>query len=112
MNNRISRGEVAKQFFIAIQLLLEWIEQGEDSIEKIDIHSFEEKPHEPSLLTATEVEKDFQISKSKAYRLIQLGEIQSVRIRLSVRVRNENLEEFVLAHTTKGGKSFILGNQE
>jgi hypothetical protein len=30
MNNRITRGEVAKQFFIAIQLLIEWIEQGED----------------------------------------------------------------------------------
>ena len=34
MNNRITRREVAKQFIIAIELLLEWIEQKEHSNEK------------------------------------------------------------------------------
>ena len=34
MNNRITRRKVAKQFIIAIELLLEWIEQIEHSNEK------------------------------------------------------------------------------
>ncbi len=96
MNNRITRKEVAKQFIIAIQLLLEWIEQGEDSNEKRDIDSLEEKPHEPSLFTATEVAKILKISKSKTYRLIQLKQIPCVRINRNVRVRREDLEDFVV----------------
>jgi excisionase family DNA binding protein len=85
MNNRITRGEVAKQFFIAIQLLIEWIEQGEDLIEKINIHSFEENSLETRLLTAPDVARVLNISKSKAYCLIQRGEIPSVRIGRSVK---------------------------
>ena len=34
MSNRITRREVAKQFIVAIELLLEWIEQKEDWNEK------------------------------------------------------------------------------
>jgi hypothetical protein len=34
MNNRITRREVAKQFIVAIELLLEWIEQGSSLGEK------------------------------------------------------------------------------
>ena len=34
MNNRISTREVAKQFIVAIELLMEWIEQKENSNSK------------------------------------------------------------------------------
>jgi excisionase family DNA binding protein len=91
LNNK----EVAQQFIIAIKLLLKWIEQGEDPNEKKDIDSIGENPLETGLLTAAQVVKILMISKSNAYRLIQQGEIPSIRIGQSVRVREEDLEEFV-----------------
>lgn len=98
MSYRITRKEVAKQFIIAIQLLLEWIEQGEDSNKKKDISPLEENPPETHLLTATEVAKILNVSKSFAYRLIQSGEISNISIGRSVRVREEDLNEFVSEH--------------
>jgi excisionase family DNA binding protein len=94
MNDRITRREAAKQFIIAFELLLEWIEQGDTSHKQKDIESIQKDPHELRLLTATEVAKIFKISKSLAYRLIQLGEFPSIRIGRSVRVREEDLEKF------------------
>ena len=43
MNNRITRRQVAKQFIIAIELLLEWIEQKEYPNDIISKH-----PHSDS----------------------------------------------------------------
>ena len=41
------------------------------------------------------IAKILQISKSKVYQLIQRNEIQSVRINRNVRIRQEDLEEFI-----------------
>ena len=68
MTYRITRKEVTKQFIIVIQLLLEWIEQGEDSNERKDIDSYEENPLEPRPLSVSEVARNFNISKSSAYQ--------------------------------------------
>ncbi len=42
MYTKVTRREVAKQFLFAIELLLEWIEQGEDSNEKTISNNIEE----------------------------------------------------------------------
>lgn len=45
MNNRITRRKVAKQFIIAFELLLEWIEQKEHSYEKPTGYDVKESSH-------------------------------------------------------------------
>jgi hypothetical protein len=67
MTNKVTRKEVAEQFFIATQLLLDWIEQGGNSEEKINNSAIEEHNLEPRLLTATEIVIILKISKSSAY---------------------------------------------
>jgi excisionase family DNA binding protein len=95
MNSRITRREVAKQFIIAIELLLEWIEQKENS-DAISINEdVEEASHEIRLLTAPDVARILNISKGAAYQLIQLKQIPSIRINRNVRVRPEDLDEFI-----------------
>jgi excisionase family DNA binding protein len=47
------------------------------------------------LLRASEVATRLNISRSLAYKLIQLGEIPSVRVFKSVRVRVNDLEEYI-----------------
>lgn len=47
------------------------------------------------LLRASEVAARLNISRSLAYRLMQLGEIPTVKIFHSIRVRISDLEEYV-----------------
>ncbi len=49
------------------------------------------------LLTADEVAEKLSIGLSTAYMLLQRGDLPSVRIGRSVRVRPEDLRRFVLA---------------
>jgi hypothetical protein len=55
MNNRITRREVAKQFIVAIELLLEWIEQGSSLGEKSVTSDSEDESLDTCLLTAPDV---------------------------------------------------------
>jgi excisionase family DNA binding protein len=87
MNNRITRREVAKQFIIAIELLLEWIEQGSDFGEKSVTSDSEDESLDTRLLTAPDVARILNISKGAAYILIQQGKIPSIRINRNVRVK-------------------------
>jgi excisionase family DNA binding protein len=95
MNRRITRREVAKQFIIAIELLLEWIEQKENSNGESTGRDVEEDSIETRLLTAPDVARILNISKGAAYKLIQLKQIPSVRINRNVRVKQEDLDEFI-----------------
>jgi len=95
MNNRITRREVAKQFIIAIELLVEWIEQKENTYERPRSNNVEEISFELSLLTAPDVARILNISKGAAYVLIQHGKLPCVRINRNVRVRSEDLEDFI-----------------
>ena len=95
MNNRITRREVAKQFIIAIELLLEWIEQKENSNGETTGKDVGEDSIETRLLTAPDVARILNISKGAAYKLIQLKQIPSIRINRNVRVRPEDLDEFI-----------------
>ena len=47
------------------------------------------------LLRASEVALRLNISRSLAYKLIQIGEIPSVKVFKSVRVRVNDLEEYI-----------------
>ena len=47
------------------------------------------------LLNATEVAKVLNISKALAYRLMQSGEIPTVRFNRTVRVREPDLDEYI-----------------
>jgi len=94
MNNGITRREFARQFIIAIELLLEWIELKEHSIQKSNNINIEEPSHDSRLLTASEVARKLNISKGAVYQLIK-KKIPSVRINRNIRVRQEDLDEFI-----------------
>ena len=55
-----------------------------------------------SLLKAADVAQILNISMGLAYRLMQSGELPSVRLGRSVRVRPADLEKFI-ANKTRGG---------
>jgi excisionase family DNA binding protein len=95
MNNRNTRREVAKQFIIAIELLLEWIEQKENPNAISNKKDIEEISHEIRLLTAPDVARILNISKGAAYQLIQQGKLPCIRINRNVRVKPEDLEKFI-----------------
>ena len=94
MNIRITRREVAKQFIIAIELLLDWVEQKEKSIDKSTSNDVEEDSFDARLLNAPDVARILNISKGAAYNLIQLKQIPSIRINRNVRLP-EDLDEFI-----------------
>jgi excisionase family DNA binding protein len=50
------------------------------------------------ILTAGEVAKILRISKSKVYRMMQLGEIPSVKFDRTSRVRHQDLDDFIQKH--------------
>lgn len=52
-----------------------------------------------SLLKAADVARILNISRSQAYQLMQRGDIPTVRMGRSVRVREEDLERFILDNT-------------
>ena len=54
----------------------------------------------PRLLTAPEVAMTLSVSRSFAYALIQTGQIPSVRLGRSVRVRPQDLEKFIESNTS------------
>ena len=69
---------------IRLWIISTWI--GGRSMQKInDYH----------LLTIQEVADVLRVSKAMAYNLVQSGEIRSVHIRSSRRVRQRDLEEFI-----------------
>ncbi len=53
------------------------------------------------LLRAHEVAKILNVSQALAYRLMQMGDIPCVRIGTAVRVRPEDLDEYIEANLTK-----------
>ena len=104
MENRITSEEVARQMTKAIQLLLEWARQemltpsqnlaGKAVSEKVQIEH-RSIPDSKKLLKATEVAELLQVSRTHAYNLMKRGEIPTIRIGSAVRVKQNDLEEFI-----------------
>jgi hypothetical protein len=95
MNSRITRRQVTKQFIIAIELLLEWIEEKEKSNTNSNSEIIEKDSLETRLLIAPDVARILNISKGAVDQLIKQGEILSVRINSYVRVRQDYFENFI-----------------
>jgi len=104
MNKQISSEEVANQFAKAIQLLLDWARQ--EILAPSQSRTMKQMPdreHEGDqilpdskrLLKAKEVAEILQVGRSMAYRMMQRGEIPTVRVGSAVRVRGSDLEEFI-----------------
>ena len=81
MNNRVTSQEVADQFAKAIKLLLDWYRQeilvssqGRSQAEKENVTT-QTLPERDQLLKPGEVAEMLQLSRSKAYQLMQQGEI-------------------------------------
>jgi len=62
---------------------------------------------ESPLLTAKDVAKILKVSKALAYRLFSDDQLPAVRFGRTVRVKPEDLEEFIQRNTVgnKGGKN-------
>ena len=52
-----------------------------------------------SILKASEVAQILGISRAKAYKLMQQGEIRSIQFDRTTRVRRQDLDEFIKTHT-------------
>lgn len=50
---------------------------------------------EPEILTVDEVSRLLRISRAKAYNLVATGELPSIRMGRSVRVRRDRLEAWL-----------------
>lgn len=55
-------------------------------------------PEPADILTASEVARILRISRGKAYRMMQLGEIRAIQFDRTTRVRRQDLEEFIREH--------------
>ena len=76
-------------------MLLEWIEQR-DKRKKEDVSRPRiEEYGKQELLKAADAANILNIGKSKMYQMMQRGEIPTVRLGRSVRVRVVDLEEFI-----------------
>ena len=53
------------------------------------------KSNDYQLLTVPEVANILKVSRAMAYNLVQTGEIRSVHIRSSRRVRKKDLQEYI-----------------
>ena len=61
---------------------------------------------ETRLLKGAEVAKILQVSKAHAYALMKRGEIPTVRIGKIVRVRLEDLEQYINEKAAQNGNQF------
>lgn len=53
------------------------------------------------LLRVEEVSSILRISKTQGYRLVKAGQLPAVIFGRSVRIRGEDLDNFIIAHTGK-----------
>ena len=104
MNNRVTTEEVANQFAKAIKLLLDWYSQEKVGPSQIrsDRSPVERErdttrtlPERDILLKPGEVAEILHLSRSKAYKLMQQGEIPTVRMGRTVRVKRSDLDDYI-----------------
>jgi len=57
----------------------------------------------PSFVTVSEVARQLRVSKMTVYRLISSGELPAVRIGKSYRIREEDVDAYLVARYTQAG---------
>ncbi len=65
---------------------------------------------EEQLLKNEEVARILHVSRSFAYLLMRRGEIPTVRIGTAVRVRREDLEQYISEKASQNGSAFDLAD--
>jgi excisionase family DNA binding protein len=55
------------------------------------------------LMTVEELRRFLAVSRTYAYRMLRDGELPSVRLGRSLRIRKSDLQQFVEEHTEGGG---------
>ena len=95
-------GKLVADFIDGI-LFLFFVDRSLGSVRSLAVpHSSELSPAVPQkseiLLTAYEIAIFLNISKAKAYQLIQRGEIPAVQFDRTRRVRRQDLDEFIKGH--------------
>ena len=66
-----------------------------------NVCNYGESTMEVRLLKSDEVAEILHISRSMAYLLMKRGDIPTVRIGSSVRVRTEDLDQYIKSHVTQ-----------
>ena len=99
MSNKITAEEVAQQFAKSIRMLLEWIEQRDKVTIKDILKPKIDEYDKNELLNAAEAAKILKIGKSMTYQMMQKGEIPTIRLGRSVRVKVGDLEQFIEANS-------------
>ena len=96
MYDEIKIEDVANQITKAIVILLKWQEQRIRNLtfqsnNRDDVYI----PQEKHLLRAAEAANLLNVSKSKVYQMIKNGIIPCVKFGRSVRIRKQDLKEFI-----------------
>ena len=98
MSEVITAGEVARELSNAILLCLKYLKQaGSPSVLQPAL-PFDESFSVKKMLNVNDVAEILQVSSSHAYSLIRRGDIPSIHIGRSIRVRPADLEEYIEAN--------------
>ncbi len=95
MKEQVAAEDVAQQFEKAILILLNWAESREISSKFSGVEEPREEFGKLRLLRVEEVAEILAISKTHAYQLIRRGDIGSLRLGRSVRVRMEDINSLI-----------------
>jgi len=95
MSEQITAELVAEELSQAILLFLDYLKQNETHPMIQSTLPFDESIPVEKLLNVNDMAEILQVSKAHAYTLIRRGEIPSIHIGRSIRVRPVDLEEYI-----------------
>ena len=98
MSENITVDEVARELSSSILLFLKYLKQTESPSMLQPALPFDESFSVAKMLNVNDVAEILQVSRSHAYSLIRQGEIPSIHIGRSIRVRPADLEEYIEAN--------------
>jgi excisionase family DNA binding protein len=98
MSEVITAAEVARELTNAILLCLKYLKQTDSPSMLQSALPFDESFAVAKMLNVNDVAGILQVSRSHAYTLIRRGEIPSIHIGRSIRVRPADLEAYLEAN--------------
>jgi excisionase family DNA binding protein len=98
MSEVITAAEVARELTNAILLCLKYLKQTDSPSMLQSALPFDESFAVAKMLNVNDVAGILQVSRSHAYALIRRGEIPSIHIGRSIRVRPADLEAYLEAN--------------
>ena len=98
MDHEISSDDVAQQFSKAFSVLFKWLDR-KLTPPQAPMMSELPAPSIERLLTVDQAAKLLNISRAKLYQMIQCEEFPAVRMGSAVRVRPQDLQQFIDGNT-------------